>query len=51
MNINLYTYIYIYIYIYIYEAFATKLSVVRKRKTNPQGRNGNRTYLSDTRRE
>ena len=33
------------------EAFATKLSMARKRKTTAQGRNGNRTYLSNTRRE
>ena len=33
------------------EAFATKLSVARKRKTTAQGRNGNRRHLSHTRRE
>ena len=33
------------------EAFAKKLSVARKRKTTVQGRNGNRTHLSHTRRE
>ena len=33
------------------EAFTTKLSVARKRKTGAQGRNGNRTHLSHTRRE
>ena len=33
------------------EAFATKLSVARKRKTTAQGQNGNRTHLSHTQRE
>ena len=33
------------------EAFATKLPVARKRKTTVQGRKGNQTHLSHTRRE
>ena len=33
------------------ETFTTKLPVARKRKKTTQGRNGNRTHLSHTRRE